>query len=572
MVRNVKSLKSAVMLPILRRLHLPTKQYLASPIFYVNAAPHLGHAYTMLLCDAKHRWEKLNPRSESYLLTGTDEHGLKIQAVAEKKGYSNPQILVDEVSQNFKVLANKLDISYDRFMRTTDEDHIETVRKVWNIMDERGLIYKGSHSGWYSVSDETFYPETQIQKVEGKMVSIESRTEVIYHSETNYFFKMSQFQDSLIQYLEENPKFVQPQHKYDELLRELKTTTLGDLSISRPASRLQWSIEVPGDPTQKIYVWFDALTNYITGADFLNKFQYDPSTGTYNSEDSIWPATHVIGKDIIKFHCVYWPIFLMAMGVVPPKQVIVHSHWLCDGFKMSKSIGNVIDPIETSEYYGVDALRFFLMEYSNIENDCNYSEVAFSATRDTLIGKYANLMTRCGGAKFDIHESVKHQNEGTFKGIEEIILKDAIHQEKVPEILKLRTQVLEGLDTIYAAMNSRISRFEYMKAIQDWWKVVDSANLFFQTAEPWLYEKDHILQSYYVFLAAETCRISSILISPIIPNLSGKILDRLNVDNSRRNVDYVEVGSDGNYGKDANSKKHPIPISRIPIRKKNASE
>lgn len=539
------------------------KEYITSPIFYVNASPHLGHAYTMLLCDARHRWEKLKQDSTSYFTTGTDEHGLKIQAVAEAKGYSNPQVLVDEVSQNFKLLAQQLDVKYDRFIRTTDPDHVETVKRVWNIIYDKGLIYKGTHGGWYSISDETFVPETQIEEVNGKMISRETRNEVTYQEETNYFFKMSAFQEQLVDYLEENPTFVTPRSKYEELLRELKTTKLEDLSISRPSSRLSWSIEVPNDPSQKIYVWFDALTNYITAADFTNKFVLQEN-GTFDTSKSRWPATHVIGKDIIKFHCIYWPTFLMALGIQLPKQVVVHSHWLSDGFKMSKSLGNVVDPILTLEYYGQDALRFFLLEHSNIENDCNFSEIAFSNTRDTIISKYANLVTRCGGAKFDIETSVLLFEK--YLDIESVITSLAKNPAKINDILACRANLIGKLNSLAATMDDKVAQFDYMRAIQDWWATIESANLLFQTAEPWLYTKGDLLQNYYVFLAAETCRISSILISPIVPSLAETILDRLNVSPEKRTFENALIGADSTYGRDANSKKHKVPLARIPMR------
>ncbi|ODV78714.1 uncharacterized protein CANTADRAFT_53477 [Suhomyces tanzawaensis NRRL Y-17324] len=549
--------------------------YVTSPIFYVNASPHLGHAYSMLLCDTRARWERLNPEKSSYLLTGTDEHGLKIQAAAEKRGV-DPKQLVDEVSQNFKFLALKLNIGYDRFIRTTDSDHMETVRYFWDLMKSKGLIYEGSHSGWYSISDETFYPENQIMEVTEngvkKMIAKESRTEVIFQEENNYFFKLSQFQDQLIQHMEENPDFVVPKSKYNTLLAELKLTKLSDLSISRPSSRLKWSIEVPNDPSQKIYVWLDALLNYLTAAGFPNTFNKTESSFETQASN-IWPATHVVGKDIIKFHCVYWPIFLMAAGVQLPTQVIVHSHWLSEGFKMSKSLGNVVDPIATQDYYGEDALRFFLSEYSNIETDCNFSEAAFSLSRDTLIGKYANLVTRCGGAKFNIEQSVEFYEQGQYEGIDDLITKKAINPEAAESIIKLGHELKHKLDSLYLTMDKKMAQFDQMKAIQEWWSVIELANVFFQTAEPWLYSKKlnddkayQILQNYYVFLAAESSRICSILISAIIPNLAGKILDRLGVDASKRSSHNARVGGDITYGKNANSKKHKIPIERVPTR------
>lgn len=542
--------------------------YVTSPIFYVNAKPHLGHLYSMLLCDSRNRWEKLYPERSSYFLTGTDEHGLKIQSVAEKLGIP-PKQLVDNVSENFKNLSEKLNLKYDRFIRTTDEDHIEVVKYFWKLMESKGFIYQGSHSGWYSISDETFYPETQIEEKNGKMISKETQNEVIYQQEINYFFKLSQFQQKLIDFLEANPNFINPHSKYLEILRELKQQPLNDLSVSRPSSRLKWGIEVPGDSSQKIYVWFDALLNYLTAA----KFPFPVENQVFKTpENSQWPATHVIGKDIIRFHCIYWPIFLMAANIELPRQVIVHSHWLSEGVKMSKSIGNVVDPIETCEYYGEDGLRFFLMENSNIEGDCNFNESNFVDCRDNLIGKYANLMTRCGGKAFNIEQSVKYFQEGKYEDIESLIteINDG------DEIIEIKNQLIHKLNEISDKMDIQFQQFQQMKAIQEWWSIIELGNLLFQKSEPWIYtqliesnqenEDYKKLQNYFTFLASETCRILSILIQPIIPKLSQQILDRLAVEPNNRTVKFAKYAQDLNYGTDANSKNHKIPIQRVPIR------
>lgn len=557
--------------------------YVTTPIFYVNASPHLGHLYSMLLSDTRVRWEKLNPKNRAFLLTGTDEHGLKIQEVAAKQGIEC-QELVDLVSQNFKVLAEKMNIKYDRFIRTTDDDHIAAVKYFWEIMESKNLIYQGSHSGWYSISDETFYPENQIESItdastgKEKKISKETKNEVKYQEETNYFFRLSKFQDDLIQFLENHPNFIKPQNKYNELLKELKESKLTDLSVSRPSSRLNWGIEVPNDPSQKIYVWFDALMNYLTAAGFPCEFELQ--NGLYNTpENNLWPATHVIGKDIIRFHCIYWPIFLMAAGIGLPKQVIVHSHWLSDGFKMSKSLGNVVDPMSTNEYYGQDALRFFLMENSNIETDCNYSEKNFFHTRENLIGKYANLITRCGGASFNIREAVDNYYQGKFNDINQLLKTHLLNQEDLEAILDVKSELVQDLNGLYESMNGKFSSFDQMKAIQDWWSVNEKANLLFQLGQPWIYkkainnesseEKKHayeIIRSFYVFMAAETGRIASILIYPVMPELSTRFLDRLAVDAAKRNSDYCTIGSDPTYGTNANSKLHKVPIERVPMR------
>lgn len=545
--------------------------YVTSPIFYVNAKPHLGHLYSMHLCDTRARWEKLKNKP-AFFVTGTDEHGLKIQAVAETRGIP-PKELVDEVSLNFKDLANKFDIKYDRFIRTTDADHVAAVQHFWTEMDKRDLIYTGTHSGWYAVSDEAFYPETQIEKAPNgkggfKMVSKETKNEVTFQEETNYFFRLSAFQDQLIEFLEKNPTFIIPRNKYDTVLAELRRENLPDLSISRPSSRLLWGIDIPGDPTQKIYVWFDALINYITAAGYPKSL---------DRAESPWPAVHVIGKDIARFHCIFWPIFLMAAKLPLPKQVVVHSHWLSDGFKMSKSLGNVVDPMETLDYYGQDAFRFFLSEYSNIESDSNYSETAFHHTRENIIGKYANLITRCGGPSFDIKGSVEMLN-GAFDNIDKLFSEGGYADaEKVRQASDKLRVCLNGLCDI---MDGHMIRFDQMKAIQAWWEAIEAGNQLFQLGEPWVFGKKlqdkelpaaertayETLRGYLVYMAAEASRVGSILISPFIPHLASKVLDRLDVAEEKRNILYARLGADKDYGQGANNKGQKLPIERIKMR------
>lgn len=560
----------------IRRTHTkPT--YTTTPIFYVNASPHIGHLYSMLIADTVTRWNKLNPKNKAYMLTGTDEHGLKVQATAEKLGIE-PKQLVDDVSMNFKKLAELSNVQYDRFIRTTDEDHVRLVKWFWELMMEKGYIYEGSHCGWYCVSDETFYPEAQTKQEGDKRISIETGNEVVMQQEVNYFFKLSAFQQELLEFLLKNPDFIKPKSKYEFIVRELQLTKLGDLSISRPASRLKWSIEVPNDPSQKIYVWFDALLNYLTAAGFPHGFTKAQSEEYITPLENIWPATHIIGKDIIRFHCIYWPIFLMAAKIELPKQVIVHSHWLCEGVKMSKSLGNVVDPIEISEYYGVDPVRFFLMANSNIEDDCKFSEELMFQSRELLVNKYANLMLRIGGKNFDILQAIGYYRDGKFDGIEELLREFGLASSDVEVLIKDTQELITSLNQLYPSMDQKINQFDYMKACKDWWHVIDNANLVFQSAEPWKYakklkkeednEKYRIIMNYFIYLSAETCRIASIVIQPIMPQLSDKILNRLAVEPDRRSSEWCLLGKDLTYGKDANdTSKHELPIERVEIRK-----
>lgn len=554
------------------RLPIPPRikpSYITTPIFYVNAKPHLGHLYSMLLGDVRARWETLHQRPVMFT-TGTDEHGLKIQTVAEQQA-TTPRQLVDSVSTNFKALARQMNINYSRFIRTTDLDHVDTVTYFWDLMMRRNMIYKGTHSGWYSVNDETFYTETQIEQVtvngSTKMISKETKNEVVFHKESNYFFKLSHFQRQLIDYIETHEDFIIPKNKYNELLTELKQEKLADLSVSRPSSRLSWGIPVPNDSSQTIYVWFDALLNYLTCIGFPKSFKHEGET-FITADDNPWPVTNIIGKDIMRFHCIYWPAFLMAAGIELPKQVLVHSHWLSEGFKMSKSLGNVVDPNDVCDIYGQDAVRFFLMESSRLSSDCNYSETSFKFTRDNIIGKYANLMTRCGGQSFNIEQSVENYKHEKFIDIESLIGE----LENGRDIIYIQNQLFEKMQQIPEIMNNNIMEFQFLKAIQAWWTLVENANQFLQITEPWVYNKKikqsphnddyKLLQSYYIYIASEAIRITTILIQPVIPNLAGKILDRLNVADSRRHWQYVGVFTDTSYGKGANGK-HDLPIARV---------
>lgn len=526
--------------------------YLTTPIFYVNAKPHVGHLYSMLFADIRARWETLNPKKSVFVTTGTDEHGLKIQNVALKQNIP-PKELCDIHSMEFKKLASLSGVDYNRFIRTTDEDHILTVKKLWNFLYEKDLIYKDSHNGWYSVNDEAFVPENQIEEVDGRKISKESKHEVVYQSETNYFFKLSKFQDQLIGYIEKNPDFIIPKNKYDEILKELKLQPLKDLSISRPSSRLNWGIEVPNDSEQRIYVWFDALINYLTVCSpvFGQKISF-PDT-------DIWPPTQVIGKDISRFHCVYWPIILMASGISLPEQIVVHSHWLNDGFKMSKSLGNVVDPVDVIGKYSVDVIRYFLMQNSNLSNDSNYSDYQLVSTANNLTNKFGNLVTRIGSPNFSIEDSVNMFNQGQFTDVDDII------GESNASLLQVRDELLDGLDKLPYSMDKHFKDFEFLKAVSEWFKIIELANQFVTIAEPWKLkeEKDLKFKNYVILVASETVRICTILIEPIMPNVSKRILDRLNVNPENRNVFHVKPFEEINYGEGANEKGAEKPFEKL---------
>lgn len=513
----------------------------------------------MLLADTRIRWARLQPNAQTFLLTGTDEHGLKIQAVAEKEGMA-PKALVDKVAQNFKVLAQTFNVQPDRFIRTTDDDHVRAVQFFWKLMESKNLIYKSSHSGWYSVSDEAFYPESQVKDVvdpvtgKGKKVSIETNNEVFQHEEENYFFKLSAFKNRLVDHLMSNPSFVYPPQKGAELLRALQEEPLEDLSVSRPSSRLTWGIDVPNDPSQKIYVWFDALINYLTAAGYPNLAP--------QPQDCIWPAlTHIVGKDIIRFHCIYWPAFLMAASLPLPEQVLVHSHWLSQGVKMSKSLGNVVDPMDLAAYYGTDPTRLYLMEQANIGTDCRFSEEALFQRRALLLNKWANIGSRIQGGKFLLQRAMEKKRAGLFEDFPLLFNKHGLSANN-QDVVDLVNTLLASVNSLYSDMDTEMTRFGQMYALQRWWETVELGNMLFTLSEPWKYgtllgDESHSAENraayedimdFVVYATAEVGRTLSICVSPFMPLIADKFLNQLGVAVENRSADFCLFGLDVSYG------------------------
>lgn len=367
--------------------------------------PHVGHLYTSILGDVLKRWQVLKGDSKATLLTGTDEHGMKIQKAAAKAN-ADVKAFCDHHAQSFRDLAQAANISYDRFIRTTDQDHRHAVEHFWNELNHRGYIYESNHQGWYSVSDETFYPESQVHLVldprTGRKMyaSIETGKEVEWTSEMNYHFKLSAFREKLLEHYRANPDFIVPSHRMKFIVREV-TDGLSDLSVSRPASRLSWGIPVPNDPSQTIYVWLDALINYLTMTGY-------PSIQSGNTD--VWPPDcQVIGKDIVRFHCIYWPAFLMALDLPLTKQFLTHAHWTLNNEKMSKSLGNVVNPFYAMDRFGVDTIRFYMVHEGGIVDDARYeNSFIVEKYKNLLQGGFGNLLSRVwGGKRWSVSESVK---------------------------------------------------------------------------------------------------------------------------------------------------------------------
>jgi len=366
----------------------------------------VGHLYTLVLVDILKRWQRLRGDEGATLLTGTDEHGMKIQKAASKAKV-DVKAFCDQHASQFEELAKVADVSYDRFMRTTDPDHKTAVEHFWRELNRNGYIYESKHEGWYSVSDETFYPESKVHLVlepsTGRKMhaSMETGKEVEWTSEVNYHFKLSSFRDRLLDHYRSNPDFIVPSTRMNEIISEVEDG-LTDLSISRPASRLTWGIQVPDDPSQTIYVWLDALINYLTMAGY--------PFATAAESTKMWPPEcQVIGKDIIRFHCIYWPAFLMALNIPLPNQFLSHAHWTMNRAKMSKSEGNVVNPFFAINRFGVDVMRYYMAHDGGIIDDSDYENLFIvNRYKKDLQGGFGNLVSRViRGKMWSVPDSVK---------------------------------------------------------------------------------------------------------------------------------------------------------------------
>ena len=321
--------------------------FITTPIYYVNDKPHIGHAYTTIACDILSRFHKLN-NDNVYFLSGTDEHGQKVEK-ASKDSSIDPKNFVDEMSENFKKLIPFLGCEIDDFIRTTENRHINATQSLWKKLNENNQIYLSNYEGWYSVRDEAFYTEDELTK-DGNTLIAPSGASVEWVKEKSYFFRLSEWQNKLIEYYEDNPNAISPKSRYNEVLSFIKSG-LRDLSISR--TTFNWGVQVPGDNAHVMYVWIDALCNYITALGY-------PDTND-NKFKKFWPGIHIVGKDILRFHAVYWPAFLMAADLEPPKKIFAHGWWTNEGKKISKSLGNIIDPYEIINQFGLDQIRYFFI-------------------------------------------------------------------------------------------------------------------------------------------------------------------------------------------------------------------
>ncbi|KAH7077320.1 methionyl-tRNA synthetase-like protein [Paraphoma chrysanthemicola] len=511
--------------------------YITTPIFYVNAAPHVGHLYTMVLTDIIKRWHVLKGE-KALLLTGTDEHGMKVQRAAAKAGVE-PKLFCDKGADIFKELAQKAEISNDHFIRTTDGDHKDAVEYAWFLLQEKGLIYEEKHEGWYSVTDEAFYPQSAVKPYldpptgRKMMVSIETGSEVEWSSEINYHFRLSAFRENLLEFYQANPTWIVPEHRMKEVVQSVESG-LEDLSISRPYDRLTWGIRVPGDDTQTIYVWLDALVNYIT------KAGYPWAPGREHAGG--WPADcQVIGKDIVRFHCVYWPAFLMALGIPLPKQILSHAHWTLGGSKMSKSTGRVVDPFHAIDRFGPDVMRFYMGHEGGIQDDASYDNIRIIQLYNKFLNnQLGNLAAR-----------VQRNKKWSIKGaVQRVGGQPAEYWAEGPGSNFWHN----SLATIAAKVDSSFVAYDPRKAVYQIADFVRGANDFFQMSEPWAKitpfgpgepgeDVDKI-----IFETAEALRMIGILLQPWMPNKANLLLDQLGVQQDRRTFAWCQPGVDLEYG------------------------
>ena len=483
--------------------------YVTTPIYYPSGEPHMGHAYSSILADVFARFKRID-NFEVYFLTGTDEHGLKIQKAAEKAG-SDPLIFCDKISSIFKDLTKKLNLSNDDFIRTTEKRHHKSVTDIWKRLVKSGDIYLSKYKGWYSVSDEAYYNPDEITEKNGKKYSTFSGSLVEWVEEESFFFKLSAWQDRLLKFYDKNDKFILPASRRNEVINFVKSG-LKDLSVSRTS--FTWGIKVPSNDKHIIYVWLDALTNYLSALNF-------PDTNDKLYKD-FWPASlHVIGKDILRFHAIYWPAFLLAANIEPPTRVFGHGWILSGEEKMSKSKGNILNPLEIIKKYGIDELRYYLMKEVSHGSDGSISlKNLESCINSDLANNYGNLCQR-------VFSFIKNNCKNKVTKSTNISDEDK----------KLINQTKALTDDLRNLMDNQ-NLNNYIKSVIN---ISFLTNKYINDEEPWKLKTNNIEKMNNILhLALEQIAKISILLNPIIPEKSSRVLEALNIDDKLRNLSFLD--------------------------------
>tara|TARA_Y100000780_G_scaffold227004_1_gene242101 strand:+ start:285 stop:1817 length:1533 start_codon:yes stop_codon:yes gene_type:complete len=471
--------------------------YITTPIYYPSGKPHMGHAYSSIISDVFARFKKIDGYNVHFL-TGTDEHGLKIQRASEENKMK-PLEFCNKISKTFKNLCKILNLSNTDFIRTTEDRHKKSVQHLWKELEKSGDIYLSKYSGWYSVSDEAFYNENEIETKDGEKVSVNSGSRVEWVEEESYFFKLSKWQDKLLDYYEKNPNFILPQSRKNEVVSFVKSG-LRDLSVSRKS--FSWGIKVPSNEEHVIYVWLDALTNYISALKYP-----DISNELYNN---FWPAdVHIIGKDILRFHAIYWPAFLLAAKIPLPKRVYGHGWILSGEEKMSKSKGNILDPLEIIDNYGLDPLRYYLIKEVSFGNDGNISkEKLEDCINSDLANNYGNFCQRVTAFAEKNCDS------------------------KVPDSVEFNDQdknILDNFSNNIKTLRSYIDDQKLNSYVNFIVNVLFDANKYFNDQEPWNKKNDKKRLNTIIYTSLELIRKISIMLYPIIPSSSIKSLGVFNI-------------------------------------------
>lgn len=478
--------------------------YITTPIYYVNDNPHIGHVYTTLACDVLARFMRLDGRDVKFL-TGTDEHGQKVEQSAHVRGV-DPQTFTDTVSQTFRDLSAVWDFSNDDFIRTTEARHVAACQDLWRRLRDAGQIYLDSYAGWYAVRDEAFYSVDELRKGHDGCMYAPSGAPVEWVEEPSYFFRLSAWQQDLLDFYETNPDFIGPEGRRNEII-SFVNGGLRDLSISR--TTFSWGVTVPDDPDHIMYVWLDALTNYLTAVGFPD---------TENTEHrTFWPANlHMVGKDILRFHAVYWPAFLMAAEITPPKRIFAHGWWTNEGQKISKSLGNVIDPYELITQYGLDQVRYFLMREVPFGNDGDFSHQAMVARiNNDLANDFGNLAQRCLSM--------------IYKNCDGAIPEPGPLQEADQNLL-------DATDAILPAMRKALNNQAYHRALEAIWRVVGYANRYVDEMAPWVLRKtDTSRMKSVLYVLADVIRQLAILTQPFMTRGPADLLDQMNQLAEERN-------------------------------------